>query len=61
MDNAYVRSALEVLKHFNVQEETGLSNALVTESRQKHGRNGMSSLKRVCADEVTADFLASSP
>jgi magnesium-transporting ATPase (P-type) len=41
MDNAYVQSTSAVLKHFDVQEASGLSNSAVTESRQKHGRNGM--------------------
>ncbi|THY79905.1 calcium ATPase [Aureobasidium pullulans] len=41
MDNAYVQSAPAVLKHFDVQEGSGLSNTSVTESRQKHGRNAL--------------------
>lgn len=41
MDKAYVQSSAEVLKHFDVFEESGLSNTAVAESRQKHGRNGM--------------------
>jgi Ca2+ transporting ATPase len=34
-----------VLKHFDVQEASGLDNSSVTASRQKHGRNGMFSVK----------------
>ena len=41
MDNAFVRSPKEVLEHFNVSEQTGLSDVNVTASRQKHGSNGM--------------------
>ncbi|KAI5199731.1 calcium ATPase [Aureobasidium subglaciale] len=41
MDNAYVQSASSVLKHFDVQEGSGLDNNSVTESRQKHGRNAL--------------------
>lgn len=42
MDNAYVQSPSAVLKHFDVQEASGLDKSSVTASRQKHGRNGMS-------------------
>jgi hypothetical protein len=45
MDNAYVQSPPAVLKHFDVQEASGLDNSSVTASRQKHGRNGMFSVK----------------
>lgn len=41
MDNAYVQSTSAVLKHFDVQEASGLDKTSVTASRQKHGRNGM--------------------
>ncbi|EME39239.1 hypothetical protein DOTSEDRAFT_75085 [Dothistroma septosporum NZE10] len=41
MDNAYVRSPQEVLKHFNVSEQQGLSESAVQASRQKHGRNAI--------------------
>ena len=44
MDNAFVRSPKEVLEHFNVSEQTGLTDVNVTASRDKHGKNGMSSL-----------------
>jgi len=40
MDNAFVRSAQDVLKEFGVTEHGGLSEAQVVASRQKHGRNG---------------------
>jgi len=42
MDNAYVQSPSAVLKHFNVQEASGLDKSSVTASRQQHGPNGMS-------------------
>jgi Ca2+ transporting ATPase len=41
MDDAYVRSTEEVLKHFQVTEQGGLSESAVETSRQKHGKNGM--------------------
>jgi hypothetical protein len=45
MDNAYVQTPPAVLKHFDVQEASGLDKSSVTASRQKHGRNGMFLLK----------------
>ncbi|KAK5132465.1 hypothetical protein LTR08_009076 [Meristemomyces frigidus] len=41
MDNAYVRSPREVLEHFNVSEQTGLSDITVAASREKHGKNAI--------------------
>ncbi|KAG9783928.1 calcium ATPase, partial [Aureobasidium melanogenum] len=41
MDQAYVRSTSEVLKYFNVSEETGLSSAQVAEARRQYGRNSL--------------------
>lgn len=40
MDDAYVRSPQEVLKHFGVSEQAGLSSSAVEASRREHGRNG---------------------
>jgi len=45
MDNAYVQTPSAVLKHFDVQEASGLDKSSVTASRQKHGRNGVFLLK----------------
>lgn len=42
MDNAYVRSAQDVLKHFDVTEQKGLSQQAVTAARGKYGKNGQS-------------------
>jgi len=42
MDNAYVQSPSAVLKHFDVQEASGLDKSSVIASRQQHGPNGMS-------------------
>ena len=39
MDNAYVRSAQDVLKHFHVSEQTGLSEKAIAAARETHGRN----------------------
>ncbi|KAI7113430.1 calcium ATPase, partial [Hortaea werneckii] len=41
MDNAYVRSSKEVLEHFNVSEQAGLSDITVTASLQKYGKNAI--------------------
>ncbi|KAF7190380.1 Calcium-transporting ATPase sarcoplasmic/endoplasmic reticulum type [Pseudocercospora fuligena] len=41
MDNAFVRSPQEVLKHFNVSESTGLSDSAVEAARQKYGKNAI--------------------
>jgi len=41
MDNAYICSPREVLRHFDVSEQTGLSRSAVEAARQKHGRNAI--------------------
>ncbi|EGP85744.1 unnamed protein product [Zymoseptoria tritici ST99CH_3D7] len=41
MDDAYSRSTAEVLKHFQVTEQSGLSESAVEASRQKHGKNAI--------------------
>lgn len=41
MNNAYTKNPVEVLKYFTVNELTGLSEAQVEDSRQKHGPNGV--------------------
>lgn len=40
MDNAFVRSQRDVLAHFGVLENSGLSDTQVEASRLKHGKNG---------------------
>lgn len=50
MENAYVRSPRDVLAHFNVSENTGLSDSVVEASRQKYGKNGMADIR---IDEVS--------
>ena len=40
MDNAFVRSPRDVLEHFNVTQDAGLSSGKVEASRQKYGKNG---------------------
>lgn len=42
METAFAKPAGDVLASFNVNENTGLSDAQVTELRSKHGRNCMS-------------------
>lgn len=39
MENAYVRSAQDVLSHFKVSERSGLSTKSVESAREKYGRN----------------------
>ncbi|KIX97874.1 uncharacterized protein Z520_06652 [Fonsecaea multimorphosa CBS 102226] len=41
MEQAYVRSASEVLSHFHVTEAAGLSSAQVAESRKRYGSNSL--------------------
>lgn len=41
MENAFARSTGEILKHFAVSEQTGLSEAQVKENTEKYGKNGM--------------------
>lgn len=40
MDSAYSQSTSEVLAYFSVSESQGLTDAQITASREKHGRNG---------------------
>jgi Ca2+ transporting ATPase len=40
MENAFAKSTSEVLKFFQVSEAHGLTEAQVSASREKHGRNG---------------------
>jgi len=41
MENAFLLSTAEVLKHFEVTEAEGLSNAQAASSRQKYGSNSL--------------------
>ena len=41
MEAAYLSTTQEVLKHFDVKEDTGLSDAQVNVSKIKYGRNGI--------------------
>lgn len=41
MENAFVRSPQDVLKHFNVTEQSGYSSSAVEGARKKYGKNGM--------------------
>ncbi|KAF4547747.1 E1-E2 ATPase-like protein 4 [Elsinoe fawcettii] len=41
MDNAFVRPAQDVLSHFQVTEDRGLSESAVEASRKKHGKNAI--------------------
>ena len=51
MENAFIKTPSEALKHFGATEEKGLSAQQVQSLRQKHGRNGTSDAARlwVCA------------
>jgi len=41
MEQAYVQTPQQVLKHFNVTKEQGLSAAAVEVARKQHGRNSI--------------------
>lgn len=40
MENSFLYSPAEVLRHFGVKESSGLSQAHVVEAREKYGPNG---------------------
>lgn len=40
MENSFLYSPAEVLRHFGVQESSGLSQAKVVEAKDKYGLNG---------------------
>jgi Ca2+ transporting ATPase len=40
MENSFLYTPAEALEHFNVSEQTGLTQGAVLESRKKHGPNG---------------------
>lgn len=44
MENAYAQSTEDVLQAFSVGESSGLTDAQVVTSREKHGRNGESTM-----------------
>ena len=44
MDNAYIKTPGEALKHFQATEEQGLSEQQVSAARQKYGKNGTQQL-----------------
>lgn len=44
MEGAYVRSAQDVLGHFKVSEQSGLSATAVVANREKYGENGENSI-----------------
>jgi magnesium-transporting ATPase (P-type) len=46
MENAYIKTPAEALKHFQVTEEKGLSEQQVKDLRAKHGKNGMLAITR---------------
>ena len=48
MDSAYLSSAGEALKHFNVSEANGLSDSQVKDLTAKYGRNGTTKLTLRC-------------
>lgn len=49
MESAYVRSTQEVLGHFQVTEDRGLSDDEVKQQLEKYGKNGTRS-HTLCAD-----------
>jgi len=40
MENAYVYSPQQILEHFGVSEQKGLSDVQVQIAQEKYGRNG---------------------
>lgn len=40
MENSFLSTPAEALKHFNVSEDAGLSTDAASKSRQKYGPNG---------------------
>jgi hypothetical protein len=52
MENAYSKTPAEVLRHFQVSEERGLSEQQVRSLREKHGRNGRRPERRIGEDSV---------
>ena len=50
MEGAFVRSAQDVLGHFKVSEQTGLSAKAVKANRETYGENGK-------ANSVATDVL----
>jgi magnesium-transporting ATPase (P-type) len=46
MENAFARSTAEILKHFAVTEQKGLSEAQVQQSTEKYGKNGTRKYER---------------
>jgi len=40
MENSFLYSSAEVLKHFGASESSGLSQNQVTEAKKKYGLNG---------------------
>lgn len=40
MENAYTKTPAEALRHFQVEEQKGLSAQQVKSAREKHGKNG---------------------
>lgn len=41
MESAYVKSAQDVLRHFDVDEQSGLSDSRVQQQLSKFGKNGL--------------------
>lgn len=58
MENAYTKSPAQVLKHFQVSQASGLSDAQVARQRAEHGRNGPS---QTAQDPANFDSLARRP
>ena len=55
LENAYTKSPAEALRHFQVEEQKGLSAEQVKSAREKHGRNGMFSFFFSRGHQTTAN------
>jgi len=58
MDDAYVRSTSEVLDHFHVSEQSGLSDKQVISSEARYGRNGMNSKQTASVGNAENNMIA---
>lgn len=47
MENSFLYAPAEALEHFNVSEQTGLTQDAILQSRKKHGPNGKHYFQRL--------------
>ena len=59
MEGAYIRSAQDVLGHFKVAEQSGLSAKAVLANREKYGENCERNTAPSCTRSQTTDYVNS--